>query len=98
MFIKQVDTRDARFQLEPGEGSDAVHSAPQYSFAVTQIALDNGLQGSGLVLTMGAGNDLVCSAIKLLAQPLVGLELEALMSKFGETFRTLADRSEEPHV
>ena len=91
MFIKQVDTRDARFQLEPGEGSDAVHSAPQYSFAVTQIALDNGLQGSGLVLTMGAGNDLVCSAIKLLAQPLVGLELEALMSKFGETFRTLAD-------
>jgi L-fuconate dehydratase len=72
MFIQKVGTRDARFQLEPGEGSDAVHSAPQYSFAVTEITLDNGLQGTGLVLTMGAGNDLVCSAIQMLAQPLIG--------------------------
>jgi L-fuconate dehydratase len=91
MFIKEVITRDARFQLEPGEGSDAVHSAPQYSFAVTLITLDNGLQGTGLVLTMGAGNDLVCSAIAMLAQRLIGVELEELMASFGTKFRELAD-------
>ncbi|WP_263357954.1 enolase C-terminal domain-like protein [Acidicapsa ligni] len=91
MFIKEVSTRDARFQLEPGEGSDAVHSAPEYSFAVTQITLDNGLSGTGLVLTMGAGNDLVCGAIGMLAQRLVGLELEELMAEFGVMFRKLAD-------
>jgi L-fuconate dehydratase len=95
MFIKKISTRDARFQLEPGEGSDAVHSAPQYSFAVTQIALDTGLQGTGLVLTMGAGNDLVCSAIEMLAQSLIGAELEELMAGFGAKFREMAD---DPHL
>jgi L-fuconate dehydratase len=91
MFIKEISTRDARFQLEPGEGSDAVHSAPQYSFAVTDIRLDNGLKGTGLVLTMGAGNDLVCSAIDMLAQRLIGADLEELMTNFGAMFRELAD-------
>jgi L-fuconate dehydratase len=95
MYIKEVTTEDARFQLEPGEGSDAVHSAPQYSFAVTRIVLDNGLQGTGLVLTMGTGNDLVCGAIGLLAQRLIGMELEALMAGFAVTFRDMAD---DPHL
>ena len=91
MFIKEFSTRDARYQLEPGEGSDAVHSVPQYSFAVTQIALDNGLQGTGLVLTMGAGNDLVCSAIGILAKRLIGEDIEELMANFGTKFREMAD-------
>jgi L-fuconate dehydratase len=91
MFIQKICTRDARFQLQPGEGSDAVHSAPQYSFAVTQITLDNGVQGTGLVLTMGSGNDLVCRAIELLAAPLVGAGMEELMANFGAKCRELAD-------
>ena len=95
MFIKKVGSRDARFQLEPGEGSDAAHSTPQYSFAVTRITLDNGLEGSGLVLTMGAGNDLVCGAIEMLAQSLIGAGLEDLMAGFGAKFRELAD---DPHL
>ncbi|MBT9330834.1 enolase C-terminal domain-like protein [Paracidobacterium acidisoli] len=95
MFIREVTTRDTRFQLEPGEGSDAVHSTPQYSFAVTQIALDTGLQGTGLVLTMGTGNDLVCSAIEMLAPSLIGADLEELMAGFGAKFREMAD---DPHL
>jgi L-fuconate dehydratase len=95
MFIKTVSTRDVRFDLEPGEGSDAVHSTPQYSFAVTHIVLDTGLQGTGLVLTMGTGNDLVCSAIEMLAQQLVGSDLEELMAGFGTKFREMAD---DPHL
>jgi L-fuconate dehydratase len=95
MLIKAVSTRDARFQLEPGAGSDAVHSSPEYSFAVTYITLDSGLRGTGLVLTMGEGNDLVCSAIEKLASRLVGSDIEELMSTFGERFRALAD---DPHL
>ena len=91
MHIKEFSTRDARYQLEPGEGSDAVHSVPQYSFAVTQIALDSGLKGTGLVLTMGAGNDLVCSAIGILARRLIGEDIEELMANFGTKFREMAD-------
>ena len=95
MLIKSFRTRDARFQLEPGAGSDAVHSSPEYSFAVTHLNLDNGISGTGLVLTMGEGNDLVCRAIEKLAPSLVGSDIEELMSGFGERFRALAD---DPHL
>ncbi|HVW77277.1 MAG TPA: enolase C-terminal domain-like protein [Alloacidobacterium sp.] len=95
MFIQSVVAHDARFKLAPGAGSDAVHSSPEYSFAVTYIALDNGLRGTGLVLTMGEGNDLVCSAIEKFADRLVGSDIEELMSDFGARFRTMAD---DPHL
>ena len=91
MHIRSVSVRDARFHLEPGQGSDAVHSTPQYSFAVTLLTLDSGLQGTGIVLTMGVGNDLVCDAIKMLAKPLIGADLEQLMAGFGAKFRQMAD-------
>ena len=91
MHIQAVSVRDARFSLRAGEGSDAVHSNPQYSFAVTLLSLDSGLQGTGLALTMGLGNDLVCRAIEILAQPLLGREIEPLMAQFGSVFRAMAD-------
>ncbi len=91
MFIHAVRARDARFELEPGQGSDAVHSRPEYSFAVSLISLDDGLEGTGVVLTMGLGNDLVCRAIEILGPLLVGQEIEALMASFGVRFRELAD-------
>ena len=90
-FISGFRTRDARFSLQPGEGSDAVHSDPQYSFAVTHLEGRAGLVGTGLTLTMGAGNNVVCDLIALLAPALVGLEIEELMSDFGKTFRELCD-------
>jgi L-fuconate dehydratase len=91
MNITKVSAQDRRFKLESGAGSDAVHSDPVYSFAVARITLDSGLAGTGLVLTMGRGNDLVCGAIELLGQQLVGHDIEELMASFGATFRKLAD-------
>ena len=58
MNIQSVNVRDARFQLAPGQGSDAVHSTPQYSFAVTLLTLDSGLQGTGIVYTATIKNAL----------------------------------------
>jgi L-fuconate dehydratase len=49
------------------------------------------VQGTGLVLTMGLGNDLVCRAIEMLGQSLIGNEIEELMAAFGSKFRQLAD-------
>lgn len=91
MFIQSIEARDVRFQLEPGQGTDAIHSTPQYSFAVTLLTLDSGLQGTGLVLTMGLGNDLVCGAIQMLSEGLVGADLEEIMADFGARFRELAN-------
>lgn len=89
--ITGVAVQDRRFQLENGAGSDAVHTVPQYAYAVCVLKTDTPLEGTGLTFTLGEGNDLVCSAVKYLAQELVGREIHELMNSFGETFAALTD-------
>ncbi|MCC6793265.1 MAG: mandelate racemase [Thermomicrobiales bacterium] len=88
--IERLTTRDARFDLPDGAGSDSHHSAPQYSFAVTELASER-VSGTGLVLTLGGGNDLVCAAIEQLGCPLIGREIEEVMAEFGEHFYRIAN-------
>lgn len=89
--ISKIRTQDARFPLRPGEGTDAVHTQPVYSYPVALLESDAGLRGVGLALTLGGGNDLICRLIEELAQPLIGVEIEALMADFGAIFRRIAD-------
>jgi L-fuconate dehydratase len=88
--IVSVQTRDARFPLSSGAGSDAVHSGAEYAFATTLLATDSGPFGTGIVLTLGQGNQLVCEAIELLGNELVGREIEEVMAEFGAFSRRLA--------
>jgi L-fuconate dehydratase len=90
-IIQSVRSYDARYPLPAGAGSDAVHSEPKYCLAVTILETNNALTGSGIVLTLGAGNRIVCDIIELLAPALVGKEIESLMAGFGEFSRSLAD-------
>ncbi len=91
LTIASVTTRDARFRLKPGEGTDAVHSNPQYAYAVTLLHAEDGTVGTGFVLTLGMGNDLVTAAIEMLAGSLVGRDIDELMASFGQTQRSLAN-------
>ena len=92
--ITGVATIDARFNLKPGEGSDAVHRDPQYAYAVTQLNSDSVITGTGFVLTLGTGNNLVNDAIELLAKPLIGREIEEVMHEFGKVQRAMADHTQ----
>jgi len=58
---------------------------------VTLLTGEDGLRGTGIVLTLGEGNRLVCEAIELLARPLAGIAIQELMSDFGRVSRELAD-------
>jgi L-fuconate dehydratase len=89
--IQSVSTVDARFALPEGAGSDSVHTRSEYCMAVTRLAGDRQISGTGIALTLGDGNRLVCEAIDLLAKPLAGLEINELMSNFGKFSRRLAD-------
>jgi len=89
--IKQISIRQARYPLKPGEGADAVHSIPEYAYAVTELHTGLPETGIGLAFTLGPGTDLVCSAVETLAGPLVGREIEELMADFGRVFRQIAD-------
>ena len=90
LTIQRITTHDARYHLQHGEGADAVHSAPQYAYAVALLHAERHT-GSGLAFTLGGGNELVCAAIELLAAPLVGREIEDLMADFGRVFNQLAN-------
>jgi L-fuconate dehydratase len=88
--ITSVETKDVRFPLRKGAGSDAVHSGSAYAFATTLLASSGGLYGTGIVLTLGEGNQLICEAIELLGKSLVGQEIEELMASSGAVTQRLA--------
>ncbi len=88
--ITSLETRDVRFPLEAGAGSDAVHSGAEYAFATTLLGSDEKIFGTGIVLTLGLGNELVCEAIEWLGEELVGREIEELMADFGTVAQKLA--------
>jgi L-fuconate dehydratase len=88
--IVSLETRDAWFPLESGAGTDAVHSGSEYAFATTLLATADGIFGTGIALTLGRGNQLVCQAAEMLGASLVGREIEDLMANFGELSRQLA--------
>jgi L-fuconate dehydratase len=81
---------DLHFPLAHGDGTDALHSGAEYAFATTRLRSDHGLEATGIVLTLGAGNKLVCEAIELLGEALAGREIEELMSEFGVVSEQLA--------
>ena len=90
-IIEQVYTQDKRYPLSGGAGSDAVHAISEYCLAVTLLKSSSGLTGTGIVLTLGEGNRIVCELIELLAPALVGKEIEELMADFGTFLRVLSN-------
>jgi len=89
--IEALSTRDARFRLATGEGTDSVHKSEEYAFAVALLETSDRLVGSGLTFTLGAGNQLVCQAIEALGTPLIGRDIEEVMADFGRVFHEIAD-------
>ena len=90
-MITNLTVSDRRFPLADGAGADSIHTEPVYAYAVCELHTDKGIAGIGLAFTLGHGNDLVCRAIKALAEPLLGRDIETLMAYFGNVFRSIAD-------
>ena len=43
--IEAISTRDLRFKLEAGEGTDSVHKAEEYAYAVAVLRSSEGSTG-----------------------------------------------------
>ncbi len=93
-MISKFEIRDARFNLEKGAGSDAIHRNPVYSYAVTNLVDDSGITGTGFAFTLGEGNDLVCKAAQFYAQKLIRKDIEELMANFGQVFNQLSNEQQ----
>jgi len=93
-MITRISTRDARYPIGSGHGSDAIHKDPVYSYAVTELHDESGLTGIGLAFTLGEGNDLVCRAAEFYAARLKGLDIEEIMADFGDLQQEMADEQQ----
>jgi L-fuconate dehydratase len=91
--IRSISTYDARFALPAGAGTDSIHSTSEYCLATTLLSTDGGPTGSGFVLTLGSGNELVNKAIEMLAAPLQGRSIDEIMANFGTLSRSIADHA-----
>jgi L-fuconate dehydratase len=90
-MIKNIKVDDVRYALDGSAGSDAIHTDPVYSYAVTRLFDDSGLTGTGFAFTLGEGNDLVCKAAQYYASKLVGKDIEEMMAGFGQLFNQLSN-------
>ena len=85
--ITNVIAYDIRFPTSRLlDGSDAMHTDPDYSAAYVIIQTNQGLEGHGLTFTIGRGNELCVAAIEALAPLIKGRDLESFTSNMGEFY------------
>lgn len=90
-----LDVEDVRFPTSRLlDGSDAMNPDPDYSAAYVTVRTDAPDDGSGLVFTIGRGNDVQCAAIAALAPHLVGRDVEEMLADMGGLYRRLTGDSQ----
>ncbi len=92
MTITDVVARDIRFPTSRSlDGSDAMHTAPDYSAAYVVLKTDSpdGLEGHGLTFTCGRGTEVVVAAINALKPLTVGRRLESITSDMKTFWRQI---------
>ncbi|TFY70322.1 hypothetical protein EVG20_g2682 [Dentipellis fragilis] len=94
--ITHFETRDLRFPTSlSGDGTDAMNTDCDYSAAYIILYTSSpDLVGQGLTFTIGRGNDIVCSAIKEVANRLIGKEVESLFENMGAAWDYLVADSQ----
>ena len=95
--IVSLEARDIRFPTSRGlDGSDAMHTDPDYSaaYVVLRTDADDGLEGHGLTFTSGRGTEVCVSAIRALQPFVVGRTLDGISGDMRGFWRSLASDSQ----
>jgi L-fuconate dehydratase len=95
MKITDLETFDIRFPTSRHQdGTDAMHTDPDYSAAYVIVKTDEGPEGHGFAFTIGRGNDLCVAAIEGFRHHVVGRTLNDITVDFGGFWRSLASDSQ----
>jgi L-fuconate dehydratase len=95
--ITDVVARDIRFPTSRTlDGSDSVHTDPDYSAAYVILKTDHpdGLEGHGLTFTIGQGTEVCVAGIKALAPLVRGKTLQSFTQDMGAFWRSLTNHSQ----
>ena len=95
MKIQTLDTLDLRFPTSrTQDGTDAMHTDPDYSAAYVIVTTDEGLEGHGLAFTIGRGNEVCVAAIESFRHLVVGRRLNEITADFSGFWRELSCESQ----
>jgi len=87
--------KDLRFPTSlHGDGSDAMHTDPDYSCAYVIIKLASGMEGHGLTFTCGRGTEVVVACAKAMSFLVVGQVVSDIYKDFGTFWRSLTSESQ----
>ena len=90
--IDRVDIVDLRVPTSDTLlGSDPFHKKPNYSTVLTTLTTDDGLIGTSVNFTAGAGNDWIAYGVRDLAQLVKGQNLDDFAADPGAFHRLLVD-------
>jgi len=88
--ITHFEIHDVRFPTSlTGDGTDAMNTDCDYSSAYVSLYTTSNLVGHGMTFTIGRGNDIVCEAIRQVANRLVGKNTEELFADMGKAWELL---------
>jgi L-fuconate dehydratase len=95
MIITDLIVSDLRFPTSrTQDGTDAMHTDPDYSAAYVVLKTDAALEGHGFAFTIGRGNDICAQAIDAFRHLVVGSKLADITNDFGGFWRRLAGDSQ----
>jgi L-fuconate dehydratase len=90
MKIVGMRVHDVRFPTSRAlDGSDAMHTSPDYSAAYVVLETDGAATGHGLTFTNGRGTEICVAAIRALGPLVVGRTLEGITGDWRAFWRSL---------
>ena len=90
--IESVDVIDLRVPTSDTlVGSDPFHKKPNYSAVLTHLHTNEGITGTSVSFTLGAGNDWLAYGVKDLASLVMGRSLNEFIDRPGKIHRMLVD-------
>lgn len=93
--IIAVDVQDIRFPTSlKRDGSDAMHTDPDYSCVYVTIITNTGHKGYGLTFTLGRGTEIVAQACKSLALIVMYKKTTSIYGDFARFWRRLTSDSQ----
>ena len=95
--IVELEARDVRFPTSRWlDGSDAMHTDPDYSaaYVVLRTDADDGVEGHGLTFTSGRGTEVCVAAARALEPFVVGRTLDGIVADMSGFWRSLVSDSQ----
>ena len=95
--IVALEARDVRFPTSRWlDGSDAMHTDPDYSAAYVVLRTDSadGVEGHGLTFTSGRGTEVCVAAVHALEPFVVGRSLDGIVNEMAGFWRSLVSDSQ----